>query len=222
MGSSVGLNIIDKFKVEEYLGSEKYLLKENDDREQVGVVNAMSYTIVGGDILKIEVNYFKGNGNIIMTGFLGDVFRESAQLALSYIKSNVTKFKIDYKLLEENDIHVHVPYGAVKKDGPSAGIAITTAIISVLTGMKVKNNISMTGEITLRGEVLPVGGLKEKIIGARKALIKTIYLPLENKNEVLELEKELNSNLKYIFVKEYEEIYKKIFVKKVKKELVKQ
>ena len=222
MGSSNELNIIDKFKVEEYLGSEKYLLKENDDREQVGVVNAMSYTIVGGDILKIEVNYFKGNGNIIMTGFLGDVFRESAQLALSYIKSNVTKFKIDYKLLEENDIHVHVPYGAVKKDGPSAGIAITTAIISALTGMKVKNNISMTGEITLRGEVLPVGGLKEKIIGARKALIKTIYLPLENKNEVLELEKELNSNLKYIFVKEYEEIYKKIFVKKVKKELVKQ
>lgn len=222
MGSSNELNIIDKFKVEEYLGSEKYLLKENDDREQVGVVNAMSYTIVGGDILKIEVNYFKGNGNIIMTGFLGDVFRESAQLALSYIKSNVTKFKIDYKLLEENDIHVHVPYGAVKKDGPSAGIAITTAIISALTGIKVKNNISMTGEITLRGEVLPVGGLKEKIIGARKALIKTIYLPLENKNEVLELEKELNSNLKYIFVKEYEEIYKKIFVKKVKKELVKQ
>lgn len=222
MGSSNELNIIDKFKVEEYLGSEKYLLKENDDREQVGVVNAMSYMIVGGDILKIEVNYFKGNGNIIMTGFLGDVFRESAQLALSYIKSNVTKFKIDYKLLEENDIHVHVPYGAVKKDGPSAGIAITTAIISALTGMKVKNNISMTGEITLRGEVLPVGGLKEKIIGARKALIKTIYLPLENKNEVLELEKELNSNLKYIFVKEYEEIYKKIFVKKVKKELVKQ
>ena len=222
MGSSNELNIIDKFKVEEYLGSEKYLLKENDDREQVGVVNAMSYTIVGGDILKIEVNYFKGNGNIIMTGFLGDVFRESAQLALSYIKSNATKFKIDYKLLEENDIHVHVPYGAVKKDGPSAGIAITTAIISALTGMKVKNDISMTGEITLRGEVLPVGGLKEKIIGARKALIKTIYLPLENKNEVLELEKELNSNLKYIFVKEYEEIYKKIFVKKVKKELVKQ
>ena len=222
MGSSNELNIIDKFKVEEYLGSEKYLLKENDDREQVGVVNAMSYTIVGGDILKIEVNYFKGNGNIIMTGFLGDVFRESAQLALSYIKSNASKFKIDYKLLEENDIHVHVPYGAVKKDGPSAGIAITTAIISALTGMKVKNNISMTGEITLRGEVLPVGGLKEKIIGARKALIKTIYLPLENKNEVLELEKELNSNLKYIFVKEYEEIYKKIFVKKVKKELVKQ
>ena len=222
MGSSNELNIIDKFKVEEYLGSEKYLLKENDDREQVGVVNAMSYTIVGGDILKIEVNYFKGNGNIIMTGFLGDVFRESAQLALSYIKSNASKLKIDYKLLEENDIHVHVPYGAVKKDGPSAGIAITTAIISALTGMKVKNNISMTGEITLRGEVLPVGGLKEKIIGARKALIKTIYLPLENKNEVLELEKELNSNLKYIFVKEYEEIYKKIFVKKVKKELVKQ
>lgn len=222
MGSSNELNIIDKFKVEEYLGSEKYLLKENDDREQVGVVNAMSYTIVGGDILKIEVNYFKGNGNVIMTGFLGDVFRESAQLALSYIKSNATKFKIDYKLLEENDIHVHVPYGAVKKDGPSAGIAITTAIISALTGIKVKNNISMTGEITLRGEVLPVGGLKEKIIGARKALIKTIYLPLENKNEVLELEKELNSNLKYIFVKEYEEIYKKIFVKKVKKELVKQ
>lgn len=215
------LHIIDEFKVEEYLGSKKYFLEENDDKKQVGLVNAMSYTMLGGDILKIEVNYFKGNGNIIMTGQLGDIFRESAQIALGYIKSNYKKFKIDYKLLEENDIHIHVPYGAVKKDGPSAGVAITTAIISAFTGCGIKNNISMTGEITLRGKVLPVGGLKEKIIGAKKSLIKTIYLPALNKSEVLELEKEIKTNIKYIFVTNYDEIYQKLFSNNRKKEIVK-
>ena len=222
MGKDDGLNIIDKFKVGEYLGSEKYLDFKNDDKEYTGIVNAMSYTLFGGDLLKIEVGLFKGSGNILMTGSLGDVFRESAQIALSYIKSNYKKFKIDYKLLEEKDIHIHVPSGAIKKDGPSAGVSITTAIISAFTGVKIKGSISMTGEITLSGKVLPVGGLKEKIIGAKKGLVKTVYMPLDNKSEVLELEKDINSGLKYIFVDDYEEIYKKIFYNKLKKEKVKE
>ena len=222
MGKDDGLNIIDKFKVGEYLGSEKYLDFKNDDKEYTGIVNAMSYTLFGGDLLKIEVGLFKGSGNILMTGSLGDVFRESAQIALSYIKSNYKKFKIDYKLLEEKDIHIHVPSGAIKKDGPSAGVSITTAIISAFTGVKIKGSISMTGEITLSGKVLPVGGLKEKIIGAKKGFVSTVYVPLDNKSEVLELEKDINSGLRYIFVDDYEEIYKKIFYNKLKKEKVKE
>lgn len=193
--------------VKKYLGKEKYLSHYNEEKEQIGVVNAMSYTIYGGDILKIEVNYFKGSGSIIMTGSLGEVFIESAKIALSYIKSNYKKFGINYETIENNDIHIHVPEGAIKKDGPSAGIAITTAMISALTGKKIKSTISMTGEITLRGEVLPVGGLKEKIIGAKNAGIKKIFLPLENKNEVLEIEKEIESGIKYIYVSNYKEVF---------------
>lgn len=201
------LNIIDIAMVKKYLGKEKYLSHYNEEKEQIGVVNAMSYTIYGGDILKIEVNYFKGSGSIIMTGSLGEVFIESAKIALSYIKSNYKKFGINYETIENNDIHIHVPEGAIKKDGPSAGIAITTAMISALTGKKIKSTISMTGEITLRGEVLPVGGLKEKIIGAKNAGIKKIFLPIENKNEVLEIEKEIESGIKYIYVSNYKEVF---------------
>jgi len=211
------LRIIDEFIVEKYLGKEKYTYNSNEEKEEIGIVNAMSYTIYGGDILKIEVNYYKGNGNIIMTGSLGEVFIESAKIALSYIKSNYQKFNIDYKLLEENDIHIHVPEGAVKKDGPSAGVALTTAIISAFTKNKIKSNISMTGEITLRGKVLAVGGLKEKIIGAKNAGVKKIYLPLENKKEISELEEEIKRGVKFIYVSNYIEIYKELKQKKERK-----
>ena len=192
------------------MGNEKYNIYDNLTNEYTGVVNAMSYTPFGGDILKIEVNYYKGSGNIIMTGSLGDVFIESARIALSYIKSNYKKFNIDYNLLMENDIHIHVPEGAVKKDGPSAGIAITTAIISAFTDKKIKNTISMTGEITLRGEVLPVGGLKEKIIGAKNRGINRIFLPKANKKEVFAIEEEIKSSIRFIFVGSYEEVYEKL------------
>lgn len=218
MGSGNNFNIIDEGIAGKYLGLEKYLSNSNLERELVGIVNGMSYTIFGGGILKIEVNYYKGSGNIIMTGMLGDVFIESARIALSYIKSNYKRFNINYEMLEKNDIHIHVPEGAVKKDGPSAGIAITTAIISAITKRKIKSTISMTGEITLRGEVLPVGGLKEKIIGAKNNGIKKVFVPLDNKNEILELEEEIKSNIKYVFVSNYKEVYEGLKTRREKKE----
>lgn len=214
------LNIIDEGLVEKYLGRAKYVHHYDKEKEEVGIVNAMSYTIYGGDILKIEVNYFKGNGNIIMTGSLGEVFIESAKIALSYIKSNYKRFGINYELLENNDIHIHVPEGAIKKDGPSAGIAITTAMISALTNRKIKNTISMTGEITLRGDVLAVGGLKEKIIGAKNANIKKIFLPVENEKDVIEIEKEIQSGIKYIYVTNYKEIFEGLKTKKERRKEV--
>lgn len=204
------LKIIDDSQILKYLGNEKYNIYNNLDEEYTGVVNAMSYTPFGGDILKIEVNYYKGNGNIIMTGSLGEIFRESAMISLSYIKSNYKKFNIDYNKIIENDIHIHVPEGAVKKDGPSAGIAITTAIISAFLDKKIKNTISMTGEMTLRGEVLPVGGLKEKIIGAKNRGINKVFIPKQNKKEVFEIESEIKSKIKFIFVSNYEEVYDKL------------
>ena len=171
----------------------------------------MAYTVFGGDILPIEANYYKGKGDLILTGSLGDVMRESCRIALSYIKANTKEFKINEKLLEENDIHIHVPEGAVNKDGPSAGITITTALISLLKDKKVENTIAMTGEITLRGRVLPIGGLKEKVIGSHRAGIKKIFLPSENKKDLEEIPKEVKKDIKFIFVDNYKEIYKKIF-----------
>lgn len=200
-------NIIDSKVIEDFLGLEKYFFHKSNDKKLIGVVNAMSYTIYGGDILKIETSHFKGKGSIITTGSLGDVFIESAKIALSYIKSNYEYFGINYNDLLEHDIHLHVPEGAVKKDGPSAGTSICTAIISTFSNLKINNTISMTGEITLRGNVLPVGGLKEKIIGAKNAGIKKIFAPFENKNEIEKLEKEIHSKIKYIYVKNYKEIY---------------
>lgn len=207
------LYIIDEAIVKKYLGNEKYLPSKNTINK-AGVVNAMSYTMYGGDILKIEVGYYKGNNNIITTGSLGEVFIESTRIALSYIKSNYKKLNIDEELLEKSDIHIHVPEGAVRKDGPSAGIAITTAIISAFTNIKIKNNISMTGEITLQGEILPVGGLKEKIIGAKNAGVTKIYLPYENKVDVEDLEKEITENIKFIYVDNYLQVFENLFIEK--------
>lgn len=213
------LNIIDESIVIKYLGNEKYPdSKNNKYKSEIGIVNAMSYTIYGGDILKIEVDFYKGNGNIVATGSLGEVFIESTKIALSYIKSNYKKFGINYETLESSDIHIHVPEGQVKKDGPSAGIAITTAIISAFTNLKIKNNMSMTGEITLRGEVLPVGGLKEKVIGAKKAGVDKIILPSSNKKDIEELDKEIINNLKFIYVDNYLQVFENLtYLNKKKK-----
>ena len=202
---------IDKKLIEEFLGVPKYSYNENDKNRESGVVNGMAYTVFGGDILQIEANLYKGKGELILTGSLGDVMRESCRIALSYIKANSKAYKIDSKLLEENDIHIHVPEGAVNKDGPSAGITITTALISLLKDKKVDNTIAMTGEITLRGRVLPIGGLKEKVIGAHRAGIRKIFLPVENKKDLEEIPEEIKKDIKFIFVDNYKEIYKKIF-----------
>ena len=208
MLNSQSINIIDNGMVVHYLGKEKYSYHQSNSKSLVGVVNGMSYTIFGGDILKIEVNYFKGHGSVITTGQLGDVFIESAKIALSYIKSNYKYFGVDYSILEENDIHIHVPEGAIRKDGPSAGTALTTAIISAITKRKIPSNISMTGEITLRGEILAIGGLKEKIIGAKRAGVTKIYLPSSNEKDLEDIEDYIKEGLRFVFVSNYKELYK--------------
>lgn len=202
---------IDKNEIEKYLGKTKYSFTEKLDKSQVGVVNGMAYTIFGGDILPIEANLFKGKGNLVLTGSLGDVMQESCHIALDYIKSNMNLFKIDAKLFEENDIHIHVPEGAVNKDGPSAGVTITTTLISLFTNKQVNSDIAMTGEITLRGRVLPIGGLKEKIIGAHRANIKKVFIPKENERDLDEIPENIKSDIKFIVVKNYLDIYKELF-----------
>ncbi len=202
---------IDFFVVEELLGKKKYLYTETSEVDEVGVVNGMAYTVFGGDILPIEATLFKGSGNLILTGSLGEVMQESCHIALDYIKSNMDKFNIDNKILLENDVHIHVPEGAVNKDGPSAGVTITSALISLLLNKKVSRDVAMTGEITLRGRVLGIGGLKEKVIGAHRANIKKIFIPLENESDLEEIPKEVKKDIEFIRVSNYSDIYNYIF-----------
>lgn len=204
---------IDENDLENYLGKKKYFYTENANKNEIGVVNGMAYTVFGGDILPIEANIFKGKGDLILTGSLGEVMQESCQIALSYIKANKDEFEIDSKLLEENNIHIHFPEGAVSKDGPSAGIAITSALISVFTKKTVNFSIAMTGEITLHGRVLAIGGLKEKVIGAHRAGIKTVYLPVENEKDIEEIPLDIRNDIKFHYVSNYSEIYNEIFNK---------
>jgi len=207
---STFFNITEK-DLDKYLGKKKYFYMENVKNREPGVVNGLAYTIFGGDVLPIEVNKFKGKGNLTLTGSLGEVMQESCQIALDYIKSNIDKFKIKNSLLEENDIHIHVPEGAVNKDGPSAGITITTAIISLLLNKPVDNTIAMTGEITLRGRVLAIGGLKEKVIGAHRAGVKKIFIPVENKTDIDEIPEEIKKEIEFICVRSYQDVFNKLF-----------
>ena len=198
--------VVDNQMIYQYLGSEKYLFSKIEKR-QVGVVNGLAYTNYGGDTLPIEVTYFKGNGNLVLTGSLGDVMKESARIALSYIKSRASLFEIDPVLLEKNDIHIHVPEGAIKKDGPSAGITLTTELISSFTNQPVSEKLAMTGEITLRGEVLPIGGLKEKAVGAARNGITKIIIPKDNLRDLDEIPVEVRKQIKFYPVKDYEEVF---------------
>ena len=202
---------IDNSMIEDFLGKKKYIYMENNVDNEVGVVNGMAYTVFGGDILPIEANMFKGKGNLVLTGSLGDVMQESCHIALDYIKSNMELFGIDSKIFEKNDIHIHVPEGAVNKDGPSAGITVTTTLVSLFTNKKVDKTIAMTGEITLRGKVLAIGGLKEKVIGAHRAGIKTIYIPKENEKDLDEIPEEVKKDIHFITVDRYEDVFTSIF-----------
>ena len=205
---------IDSKSIEKYLGKKKYDFQKNSNKKEVGVVNGMAYTIFGGDILPIEATYYKGKGDLILTGSLGEVMQESARIALSYIKANMKKFKINPKIIAENDIHIHVPEGAVSKDGPSAGIALTSTLVSLFTGLSVDSTISMTGEITLRGNVLEIGGLKEKVIGAHRAGIEKVFLPADNKHDLDEIPDDIKKDIEFIFVSNYKDVYKKLFSSK--------
>ena len=203
--------VIDKNLIIELLGKPKYSYVETLDDSDIGVVNGMAYTIFGGDILPIEATLFKGKGNLVLTGSLGDVMQESCHIALDYIKSNMDIFGIDCNLFSDNDIHIHVPEGAVNKDGPSAGITITSTLISLFTKRIVSNKIAMTGEITLRGRVLPIGGLKEKVIGAHRANIKKVFIPVENERDLDDIPENIRNDIEFIKVKNYMEVYKELF-----------
>ncbi len=202
---------VDSDILEEFLGKKKYFYMENDKEDEIGVVNGMAYTVFGGDILPIEATLFKGKGKLILTGSLGDVMQESCHIALDYVKANAKSFKIDSKIIEESDIHIHVPEGAVNKDGPSAGVTITTTLISLLKKKCVKKEIAMTGEITLRGRVLGIGGLKEKVIGAHRANIKRVFIPKENEKDLDEIPEEIRNDMKFYMVNNYKDIYRRIF-----------
>ena len=192
--------LIDSDKVREFLDKEIFDDSKKESKAQVGVVTGLAYTSYGGDILPIEVNYFKGKGALILTGHLGDVMKESCSIALDYVRANAERYGINPAIFGENDIHIHVPEGAVPKDGPSAGVAITTAIVSCLTKTPVDSNVAMTGEVTLRGHALPIGGLREKSLAALRSGIKTIIVPKANEKDVKDLPSEVKKKLKIKFM----------------------
>ena len=191
-----------------YIGKQKYTHNLADEKEQIGVATGLAYTAFGGDTLPVEVTYYKGKGHLVLTGKLGDVMKESAQTALSFVKANSEVLGLDPKLFEENDFHVHVPEGAIPKDGPSAGITIATAIVSAATQKFVKKEVGMTGEITLRGYVLPIGGLKEKSIAAHRSGLKTILIPKENEKDIDDIPDEVKDALEIITVENVHEVFK--------------
>lgn len=196
----------------EFLGKRLYRYGQAETTDQVGVVTGLAYTTVGGDTLSIEVSLSPGKGKLLLTGKLGDVMRESAQAAFSYIRSKADELNIDPNFNEKHDIHIHVPEGAVPKDGPSAGITIATALVSALTGRPVSKEIGMTGEITLRGRVLPIGGLKEKALGAHRAGLKTIILPKDNEKDIDDIPESVREGLTFIPVSHLDEVLEKALV----------
>ncbi|AMB90597.1 endopeptidase La [Bacillus altitudinis MN12] len=196
----------------EFLGKRLYRYGQAETTDQVGVVTGLAYTTVGGDTLSIEVSLSPGKGKLLLTGKLGDVMRESAQAAFSYIRSKADELNIDPQFNEKHDIHIHVPEGAVPKDGPSAGITIATALVSALTGRPVSKEVGMTGEITLRGRVLPIGGLKEKALGAHRAGLKTIILPKDNEKDIDDIPESVREGLTFIPVSHLDEVLEKALV----------
>ncbi len=204
---------VDEKDLEGYLGKKVFdhtkMLKE----PHVGVVTGLAYTQFGGDILPIEVNHFEGSGKLVITGQLGDVMKESASIALDYIKANAKKYGIEKQAFEKQDIHIHVPEGAVKKDGPSAGVTLTTAICSAFLNKPVRHDIAMTGEVTLRGDVLPIGGLKEKSISAHRSGIHTIFIPKDNEKDIEDIPESVMKDMDIILVDHVDTVLEKVIIK---------
>jgi ATP-dependent Lon protease len=209
--------------LDQYLGPIKYLRETESKSNEVGVVTGLAWTESGGDIIHVEATTMKGKGNLILTGHLGDVMKESAQAALSYIRSKSVELGIDEGFYAQNDIHIHVPAGAIPKDGPSAGITMATALVSALTRIPVRRDVAMTGEITLRGKVLPIGGLKEKVLAARRAGIYKVVIPLQNKKDLQEIPANVSRKMEFIFSDMIDSVLeaamtKRVFIKSAKSE----
>jgi ATP-dependent Lon protease len=198
-----------------FLGVEKYTHQLGEEKDQIGVTTGLAWTPVGGELLPIEVSRMPGRGKIIMTGQLGDVMRESAQAALSYARSYAGNHGVRVDMSKE-DLHIHLPSGAIKKDGPSAGIALTSALISLFMGWPAYREIAMTGEVTLRGKVTEIGGLKEKVLAALRGGLKTVIIPASNKRDMTDLPAEVKKKLKFIFVSTMDDVVK-VALKKNKK-----
>ena len=202
-----GIRITEQ-NLEKYLGKEKIRFEDANEEDEIGIARGLAWTSVGGDTLQIEVNVMPGKGEMKMTGQMGDVMKESAQTALTYVRSICPDYQVSDDYFEKHDIHIHIPEGAVPKDGPSAGITMATAMLSAVVQQKVCAQIAMTGEITLRGRVLPIGGLKEKILAAKMAHIQTVLVPEKNRSDIAELSKEITKGLRIVYVKTMEEVLK--------------
>lgn len=203
---------ITESNLEKYLGKEKITFEVANEEDQIGIACGLAWTSVGGDTLQIEVNVMPGKGKLQLTGQMGDVMKESAKTALSYIRSVCPEYKIENDYFEKHDLHIHIPEGAVPKDGPSAGITMATAMLSAVTKHPVSAKLAMTGEVTLRGRVLPIGGLKEKILAAKMARMKTVLVPDKNRPDIAELSKEITKGLSIVYVKSMPEVLKEAFV----------
>ena len=205
---------VSKKNIKKYLGEAKFPLSKMHTKGETGTAFGLAWTAYGGDILRVEVNLLQGKDKLTLTGKLGEVMQESAVIALAYIRSKSKRFEIDPDFINKYEIHIHLPEGAVPKDGPSAGVTLTTAVLSALKKEKFPDSLAMTGEITLRGKVLPVGGLNEKLLAAKRYGVKNIILPTENKSDIKELNKKLIEGLSLKFVSSYEQIYDQLFGKK--------
>jgi ATP-dependent Lon protease len=205
--------------LDQFLGRPKVFQDELLKRDQVGVATGLAWTPVGGDILFVEATAMKGRGTLTLTGQLGDVMKESAHAALSYARTHAARFGIPESFFAKNDIHVHVPEGAIPKDGPSAGVTMATAMLSLLTGKPVHRKIAMTGEITLRGEVLPVGGIKEKVLAAHRAKIRTVILPALNKRDLEDINEDIRKEMKFILADDIRDVFRHALIEsKVERE----
>jgi len=204
----VARNLVDSGKksvtvtpanLDRYLGTKKFRYDKANEKDETGIATGLAWTPVGGDTLSIEVNLMEGNGKLELTGHLGEVMKESARAAMSFIRSRADLLMIEKEFYNKFDIHIHVPEGAIPKDGPSAGITLATAMVSALTGVPVKRNVAMTGEITLRGRVLPIGGLKEKVLAAHRAGIDTIIVPVDNRKDIDDIPENVRKKLKFVY-----------------------
>ncbi len=210
-GNSKKITVTGK-NVQKYLGHEKYSVHLANKKDEIGVVRGLAWTSAGGDTLQIEVNVMPGKGKLQLTGQMGDVMKESAQAGISYIRSVAERYEIEPEYFQEHDIHIHIPEGAVPKDGPSAGITMASAMLSAITEKPAKASLAMTGEITLRGRVLPVGGLKEKLLAAKCAKIKTVLVPKENRPDIKELSEEITGGMDILYVESMEEVLEEVLV----------